>query len=257
VRLREESDVEFEGKSAIVTGSGNGLGAVYAGALAAEGAAVVVADIDGDAARRVANELTDAGHTAVGVEVDTSDDDAVARMVQTAETVFGGPDILVNNAGWRPAPAGHHYDDFPSELTSKEWLRILAVNVVGPMICAKACRRLMAARGGGVIVNQSSNAAYTTGAGPYGVSKLAVNGLTMTLAEEYAPDGIRVNGIAPGVMTGRGESSVIDAAIANQVIRRRGTPGDLVGTLLFLCSDRSAFITGQTILVDGGQARRI
>lgn len=249
--------MEFDGKSAIVTGAGSGLGAVYAGALAAEGAAVVVADIDRDAAERTANELTAAGGTAVAVEVDTSDDDAVARMVETAETAFGGLDILVNNAGWRPAPAGHHYDAFPTELTSKEWLRILAVNVVGPMICAKASRRPMAARGGGVIVNQSSNAAYNTGAGPYGVSKLAVNGLTMTLAEEYAADGIRVNGIAPGVMTGRGESAVIEAAIADQVIRRRGTPGDLVGTLLFLCSDRSSFITGQTILVDGGQTRRI
>lgn len=249
--------MELEHKSAIVTGSGGGLGVVYASALAAEGAAVVVADIDGDAAARTATGLKGAGGRAVSIEVDTADDDAVARMVAMAESAFGGVDILVNNAGWRPVPAGHHYDDFPEELTSKEWLRILAVNVIGPMICAKACRPLMAARGGGVIVNQSSNAAYTAAAGPYGVSKLAINGLTISLAEEFALDGIRVNAIAPGVMTGRGESSVIEGAIAQQVIKRRGTPHDLVGTLLFLCSDRSDFITGQTILVDGGQTRRI
>jgi 3-oxoacyl-[acyl-carrier protein] reductase len=249
--------MEFDGKAAIVTGAGNGLGTEYARALAAEGASVVVADIDADSAARVANDLIEAGGKAIAVPVDTADDEAVAGMVQAAEAAFGGVDILVNNAGWRPVPAGHHYDHFPEELTSKEWLRILAVNVVGPLICAQACRPLMRARGGGAIVNQSSNAAYNTGAGPYGVSKLALNGLTMTLAADFAEDGIRVNGIAPGVMTGRGESKILDAAIGAQLIKRRGTPYDLVGTLLFLCSDRSDFITGQTILVDGGQTRRI
>jgi NAD(P)-dependent dehydrogenase (short-subunit alcohol dehydrogenase family) len=249
--------MELDGKVAIVTGSASGLGAVYARGLAAEGAAVVIADIDGDGAGRIADDLQRGGAKAVSVEVDTSDDDAVGQMVQATERTFGRIDILVNNAGWRPAPAGRHYDDFPEVLTSKEWLRVLAVNTVGPLICAMACRGPMAARGGGVIVNQSSNAAYTGAGGAYGVSKLAVNALTMWLAEQLAPDGIRVNAVAPGVMTGRGDQVSLQAAIARQVISRRGTPEDLVGTLLFLCSDRSSFITGQTILVDGGQTRRI
>ncbi len=249
--------MELEGKLTIVTGAGNGLGAVYAQALVAEGAAVLVADIDGDQAIKVADELVAGGARAVGVEVDTAEEASVADMVGAAEKEFGGVDILINNAGWRPRPAGHAYDDFPDELTGKEWARVLAVNVIGPMLCAQACRPSMAARGGGVIVNLSSNAAYTGAGGAYGVSKLAVNALTMGLAEDFAADGIRVNALAPGIMTGRADSAVIEAVVAKQVISRRGRPDDLVGPLLFLCSDRSAFITGQTLLVDGGPTRRI
>jgi NAD(P)-dependent dehydrogenase (short-subunit alcohol dehydrogenase family) len=248
---------DLEGKVAVVTGAGNGLGAEYARGLAGAGAAVVVADIDREAGARTLAELVDGGARAITATVDTSDEAAVAAMVAAAEDAFGGVDILVNNAGWRPFPAGHHYDHMSDELTPTEWLRILEVNVVGPLICARACRPSMVARGGGAIVNQSSNAAYNTGAGPYGVSKLALNGLTMILAEELAPDGIRVNGIAPGVMTGRGDPAILEPVIARQLIKRRGAPVDLVGALLFLCSDASAFVTGQTIVVDGGQTRRI
>jgi len=163
----------------------------------------------------------------------------------------------VNNAGWRPIPAGNLYDDFSDDLGAKEWMRVLEVNVVGPLICARACRASMVARGGGVIINQSSQAAYTTGAGPYGVSKLALNSVTVTLAIEYADDGIRVNGIAPGSVSGRlASDAMVQQIVQGQLIKRRGSPDDLLGTLLFLCSDHSAFITGQTILVDGGTVVR-
>jgi 3-oxoacyl-[acyl-carrier protein] reductase len=249
--------VELEGKTAIVTGGGSGLGAVYARAFAAEGASVVVADIDSGSAARVAAEVTEAGGRAIGIEVDTSNEPAVAAMVRAADETYGGVDILVNNAGWRPRPAGHHYDDFPETLTSKEWLRVLEVNVVGSLICAQACRPSMAGRGGGVIVNVSSNAAYSAGGGAYGTSKLAVNALTISLAEEFAGDNIRVNALAPGVMTQRADSAIVQEVVARQIIKRNGRPEDLLGPLLFLCTDRSAFITGQTILVDGGQVRRI
>jgi NAD(P)-dependent dehydrogenase (short-subunit alcohol dehydrogenase family) len=249
--------VDLTGRVAVVTGAGNGLGAEYARGLAGAGADVVVADLDEEGAARVAAEVTATGRRSLAVRVDVSDEDGVAAMVRTAEATFGGIDVLVNNAGWRPFPAGHHYDDFAEELTPREWRRILDVNVVGPLICARACRASMARRGGGAIVNQSSMAAYTTGSGPYGVSKLALNGLTMLLAEELAPDGIRVNGIAPGVMTGRGDPKNLEPKIADQLIKRRGQPSDLVGTLLYLCSDASAFVTGQTLLVDGGATKRI
>jgi NAD(P)-dependent dehydrogenase (short-subunit alcohol dehydrogenase family) len=249
--------MQLDAKVAIVTGAGNGLGAEYARGLAGAGAAVVVADIDADSAARTTAELTDGGARAIAATVDSTDEAAVAAMVAAATAAFGGVDVLVNNAGWRPFPAGHHYDHFSEELNAAEWLRILEVNIVGPLICARACRASMAARGGGAIVNQTSNAAYNTGAGPYGVSKLGLNGLTMYLAEELAPDGIRVNGIAPGVMTGRGDPKILEPVIAAQLIKRRGAPVDLVGTLVYLCSDASAFVTGQTIVVDGGQTRRI
>jgi NAD(P)-dependent dehydrogenase (short-subunit alcohol dehydrogenase family) len=249
--------VDVTGRVAVVTGAGNGLGAEYARALAGAGADVVVADLDEDGAARVVDEVRARGRRAVAVRVDVSDEDGVAAMVRTAEAALGGIDILVNNAGWRPFPTGSHYDDFSEALTPRDWRRILDVNVVGPLICARACQPSMARRGGGAIVNQSSMAAYTTGSGPYGVSKLALNGLTMLLAEEMAPDGIRVNGIAPGVMTGRGDPKNLEPKIAEQLVKRRGRPSDLVGALLFLCSDASAFVTGQTILVDGGATKRI
>ena len=115
----------------------------------------------------------------------------------------------------------------------------------------------MAARGGGVIVNQSSNSAYFKLSSAYAVTKLAVSGLTIGLAEDFEPDGIRVNGIAPGMMTGRVPQEVIDMVVSAQTLKRRGQHEDLVGALLYLCSDMSSFVTGQTILVDGGAALRI
>jgi 3-oxoacyl-[acyl-carrier protein] reductase len=247
--------MEFEGKVAVVTGAGSGLGAALIRGLAAEGAAVVAADIDAEAADRTAKELSEAGVRAIGVQVDTSDDEQVAAMAAAAQDAFGRIDILVNNAGWRPYPAGHAYDDLPDENSSEYWLRILAVNVVGPMLCSHAVRPAMAAGSGGAIVNLSSMAAFL-GAGVYGISKLAVNGLTISLAEDFAADGIRVNAIAPGTMTGRVDAAVLEAEIAKQIIPRRGHPDDLVGPVVFLCSDRSSFITGQTVLVDGGSIRR-
>ena len=245
--------MELEGKVAIVTGAGNsgvgGLGVVYAEALADEGAAVVVTDIDGDAAAQVAADLVAKGHRAIGVATDVADEAQVLALAAEAEKAFGGIDILVNNAG---LARGKWSEGL--ELSAEDWMRILAVNTLAPLLCTRACRPSMVRRGGGAVVNQSSMAAYGD-TGAYSVTKLALIGMTNALATELAHDDIRVNAIAPGVMTGKIPADLLQKQLDLQRLPRRGTPHDLVGALLFLCSDRSSFITGQTILVDGGATR--
>jgi NAD(P)-dependent dehydrogenase (short-subunit alcohol dehydrogenase family) len=242
----------FTEKVAIVTGSGNGLGEEYAKRFAAEGAAVVVADVDEAAGARVAGEIVGDGGRAYSVPVDVTDEDAVARMVVGCVERYGGVDILVNNAGLL-----HGRWNTCVELSADDWRRIFDVNVIAHVICAAACRNSMKERGGGVVINISSSAAYSNSATAYAVSKVAVNGMTMALATDLAKDGIRVNGLAPGmtdtpINRTRRPQSMVDQVLEGQLIKRMGQMSEPANLLLFLCSDEAAFITGQTILVDGG-----
>jgi NAD(P)-dependent dehydrogenase (short-subunit alcohol dehydrogenase family) len=253
----------FEDQVVVITGGGAGIGRTYAHRFAAEGAAVVVADVDEAVAHRVVGELTADGARAIAHVMDVTETEAATEMSARAVAELGGIDVLVNNAGIH---LDHAQLPFTIDAVPR-WRAVLDVNVIGALICAAACRTAMAARGGGAIVNMSSMAAYG-GSGAYGVSKLALNSLTVSLAADFAPDGIRVNGIAPGLVDSeaavawwsdpaRAGMEGIDAMlIGQQMIKRQGTMHDLADMCLFLCSDAASFVTGQTILVDGGFTRK-
>ena len=245
--------MKLAGKVAIVTGAGGagvgGLGVTYVQALAANGALVVVSDLDGEAAQRTAADLVSGGGQAIGVRCDVASDDDIDAMVSAAIAAFGGIDILVNNAGL----ARGKWNEM-STLSRQDWRYIMDVNTIAPVRCSAAVRPVMRARGGGCIVNQSSNGSQME-AGSYTVSKYAIDAVTRVLAAEFAEDNIRVNGIAPGMMTAKMPPAQVQSLLARQTVHRQGRPEDLVGALLYLCSDDSAFVNGQTITVDGGMAR--
>jgi 3-oxoacyl-[acyl-carrier protein] reductase len=250
--------MRFKDKVAFITGGGRGIGETYARALAAEGAAVVLAEIDVAAAQAVADSIADSGARALAVHCDVADENSVDAAVARAVEQFGGVDILINNA------AKHlmEYAGKPTELPRAKWRLMMDVNVIGIVNCSAACRPSMRERGGGVIINQSSIAGFdpTT---PYGISKLAVRGLVVALAREFAADGIRVYGIAPGPMDSPAAMADLPPALLDtfinryQLIKRQGRMADLVGAVLFFCSSEASFITGETLMIGGGYPLRV
>ena len=231
--------MRFSDKVVIVTGAGNGIGREYALGFAAEGASVVAVDIDGGVAAETAALVRKAGGNGIDFALDVTDPDAVKAVVDEVTAQLGGVDILINNAGLHLG----RYNEC-STLPIEQWRRILDVNVLGALICATAVRSSMASRGGGVVLNQSSTAAYAPGGGSYCVSKLALNGLTMCLAAEFAADDTRVVGVAPGAVQSPAVNEKMlpehwDMVKRGQMLQRVGEMRDLVGPVLFLCSDEA------------------
>jgi NAD(P)-dependent dehydrogenase (short-subunit alcohol dehydrogenase family) len=247
----------LDGKVAVVTGAGgrgNSIGRAYALGLAAAGASVVVADLNAQGAKAVADEITAAGGKALSAGVDITDRASVDAMAKASAEAFGGVDILVNNAALMMEIVR-----FPAmQISLEDWNKAFAVNVTGALNCAQAIAPMMAARGGGKIVNQVSGGAFPAGT-VYGITKIALVGLTTTLARELGGQKINVNAIAPGnTMSDAGkaltpdDSPFVKMLEASVAMRLRGEPDELVGALLLLCSAAGDWITGQVLHVDGG-----
>lgn len=247
----------LDGKIAVVTGAGgrgNSIGRAYALGLAAAGASVIAADLNAAGAKSVADEIVAAGGKAIGVGVDITDRASVDALADAARDAFGGVDILVNNAALMMEIVR-----FPAmQIGLDDWNKAFAVNVTGALNCAQAMAPMMVARGGGRIVNQVSGGAFPAGT-VYGITKIALVGLTTTLARELGRQNVTVNAIAPGnVMSDAGRALTPDDSpfvkmLESQVaLRLRGEPDELLGALLLLCSDAGAWITGQVLHVDGG-----
>ncbi|RUP06062.1 MAG: SDR family oxidoreductase [Mycobacterium sp.] len=250
---------DLTGKVAVVTGGAGGIGEVYAEALCAVGAAVVIADINLQAAQRTADSLRDKGFRSLAVHLDVTSAESATAMVAATTGAFGGIDILINNAAIMTDLPPYGLSNMPVA----DWDRVLNVNLRGPLLCTQAVVESMASRGGGRVVNGLSAGAFMAG-GIYGVSKYALHGLTCNLASELGSRGINVNGIAPGLVDNDSayvslpkDSPIRDILGAQIPGKTSGPPADLVGTMLLLCSPAGDWINGQTISVDGGWIMRL
>jgi NAD(P)-dependent dehydrogenase (short-subunit alcohol dehydrogenase family) len=245
----------LRGAVVVVTGAGGGLGRAFAQGFGAAGARIVAADIDGAAATRAAEALAVDGIEAVAVTADVADGASTAAMAAAAVSAFGGIDVLVNNAA---VYAGLTRAPF-YELDEAEWNRVIRVNLTGPWQCAKACVPAMRDGGGGAIVNVSSATVFSGSPlwAHYVASKGGVIALTRAMAREVGDFGIRVNTIAPGFTLTEASRELIEDAetygVGRGAIKRSAQPEDIVGTALYLAGPASAFVTGQTIVVDGGR----
>jgi NAD(P)-dependent dehydrogenase (short-subunit alcohol dehydrogenase family) len=246
-------NARFADAVAVVTGAARGFGAAFAQAFAAEGAAVALLDLDLAAAEEQAAALRAKGAQALALACDVSDAEAVDAAVARTVAELGEIGILVNNAGLHLT----HYNKPFAELSRAEIEALFAVNVLGVVHCTLACAKSMGRRGGGAVVNISSLSGYQV-VSPYGVSKLAVRGLTTAFAAQLGDRDIRVNAVAPGLMATESaladlpEELLRDFVVTRQSVHRRGEPADIVEAVTWLCSDAAGFVTGETLRVDGG-----
>lgn len=247
--------MEFNNKVVVITGAGQGIGRAYAHEFSKAGAAVVVADLNIAAAQNVEVEIKAAGGRALAVQVDVADKASADALVAQTLAAFGSVDVLINNAAIFSTLKMKPFE----EIDGDEWDRVMAVNARGVFFCAQAVAKPMRAKGYGKIINISSSVVVTGRANyaHYVASKGAVVALTRALATELGDDGINVNAISPhGIVTEVPRDTIKpeqwDAILSAQALKRKGDVSDMIGATMFLASDASKYITGQTLNVDAG-----
>lgn len=258
------STTEFSGKVVIVTGAGSGQGKAAVELFAARGASVVVADVNAEAAGRVADAIVESGGTAVAVAVDVSSEPEVKGMIDAAVQRFGRLDVLFNNAGIGFSARGRYTMASVVDTPVDDWDAIMAINLKGAALGCKHAIPVMERQGGGVIVNNSSvnGIAGVSGADAYTAAKGGVVALTRTLAIDWGAKGIRVNCICPGAIeTPMIAEALEDAAYAQAMrddnpMKRLGKPEEIAAVAVFLAGDGAGYINGAILPVDGGWTAR-
>ncbi len=248
---------DVAGRIVIVTGGGRGIGRVYSDAFAKAGMRVVLADVYGEEAERVAATIRAAGGEALAVRTDISRPEETQAMAEAAASAFGGIDALVNNASLMSALPRRAWSEIPLE----EWDRVMAVDLRGLFLCCRAVYPYLRSRGKGKIVNISSGRVLegTPNRLHYTTAKAGVIGFTRALARELGPDKINVNVVLPGLtlsdtqVASSAPGYLDDDYNQRRALKRAQVPQDLVGTVLYLLSDASDFVTGQSFVVDGGK----
>ncbi len=248
-------NISFAGKTALITGSGKGMGLATAKAFAQAGAGVMLADINEDSALKAADELSKAGHKAIGMRCDVADEAQVKAVVEKTVATFGSLDAAYNNAGIQSLVTD------TADLTTEEWDRVFSINLRGVFLCMKYELMQMREQGSGAIVNCSSIGGLIglPGRAAYHAAKHGVLGLTKSAALEYAPRGIRINAVCPGTirtpmvedMFTSGDLSEEDV-VKLAPINRIGEASEIADAVLWLCSPLSTYVIGQSIAVDGG-----
>ncbi|MGC1465106.1 MAG: glucose 1-dehydrogenase [Pseudolabrys sp.] len=245
----------LKGRVAIITGAGQGIGRAFARAFAAAGAVAVIAERNETTAASVSAEIMKAGGQSLAIKTDVADEASIEEMVGLVESNYSRVDILINNAGIFSTLEMRPFDKIPV----KEWEEVLRVNLTGPFLCARAVLPAMRRAKWGRIINVASGAVRLGRPNylHYIATKSALAGMSLSMARELGADNITVNAILPGATFTEIERKTVtpeqkQRIISMQCIPRAETPEDLVGTALFLASDASAFVTGQSINLDGG-----